>query len=38
MELFEIPEEKSPFETPLAERMRPESLDEYAGQEHILGP
>jgi putative ATPase len=25
-------------ERPLAERMRPESLDEYVGQEHILGP
>ena len=24
-------------ETPLAERMRPASLDEYAGQGHILG-
>jgi len=24
--------------SPLAERMRPESLDDYAGQEHILGP
>jgi putative ATPase len=23
---------------PLAERMRPESLDEFVGQEHILGP
>jgi putative ATPase len=23
---------------PLAERMRPESLDEFIGQEHILGP
>jgi len=23
--------------SPLAERMRPESLDDYAGQEHILG-
>src|SRR5512136_2412144 len=23
---------------PLATRMRPRSLDEYAGQEHILGP
>ena len=22
---------------PLAERLRPESLDEYVGQEHILG-
>jgi putative ATPase len=38
MELFDIPKKKSLFETPLAERMRPESLDEYAGQEHILGP
>ena len=24
--------------TPLAERMRPRSLDEYCGQEHLLGP
>src|SRR5262249_1575541 len=23
---------------PLAQRMRPRTLDEYAGQEHILGP
>jgi putative ATPase len=23
---------------PLAERMRPETLDEYSGQQHILGP
>lgn len=26
------------YETPLAERMRPKSLDEYAGQKHILAP
>lgn len=25
-------------QTPLAERMRPQTLDEYAGQEHLLGP
>jgi putative ATPase len=25
------------WERPLADRMRPESLDEFAGQEHILG-
>ena len=25
------------YETPLAERMRPRTLDEYAGQRHILG-
>ncbi len=24
--------------SPLAERMRPQTLDDYAGQEHILGP
>src|SRR5271167_3237104 len=23
---------------PLAERMRPETLDDFAGQQHILGP
>ena len=23
---------------PLAERMRPRTLDDYAGQEHLLGP
>jgi putative ATPase len=26
------------FEVPLAERMRPRTLDEYVGQEHIVGP
>src|SRR5678816_1843859 len=25
-------------EAPLAQRMRPRSLEEYAGQQHILGP
>jgi putative ATPase len=36
MNLF--PEEKTKFEkeTPLADRMRPEDLDEFLGQEHIL--
>ena len=24
--------------TPLADRMRPQSLDEFYGQEHIVGP
>lgn len=24
--------------TPLAERMRPKSLDEYVGQDHLVGP
>ncbi|MGD9667008.1 MAG: replication-associated recombination protein A [Synergistaceae bacterium] len=26
------------YEIPLAERMRPDSLDDYAGQQHILSP
>ncbi len=26
------------LKSPLADRMRPESLDDYAGQEHVLGP
>jgi putative ATPase len=36
------PNEEAPAEidanAPLAQRMRPRTLDEYAGQEHILGP
>ncbi len=35
MSLFEIPDET--HKRPLAERMRPRSLDGFAGQEHILG-
>ncbi len=31
-------EEAFQGETPLPERMRPRSLEEYAGQEHLLGP
>jgi putative ATPase len=31
--------QKGPLRSaPLAERMRPHSLDEYSGQEHLLGP
>jgi putative ATPase len=48
-ELFSTPEEKLPERKtasaadtfrnrPLAARMRPRNLDEYAGQAHILGP
>ena len=30
---------KGPLRTaPLAERMRPRSLEEFSGQEHLLGP
>lgn len=32
------PEDKSAAKRPLAERMRPERLEDYVGQEHILGP
>jgi len=28
----------NPRTTPLAERMRPHTLDEYVGQDHLLGP
>lgn len=37
--LFDAENEKAKFsfETPLAERMRPAALSEYAGQSHILG-
>src|ERR1051326_1255916 len=44
MSLFDTspPEDATPAGTdkkrPLAERMRPRTLDDYAGQEHILGP
>jgi putative ATPase len=31
-------EQRADGKRPLAERMRPESLEEYIGQEHILGP
>jgi putative ATPase len=33
-----IPESPAKGNRPLADRMRPEHLDDYAGQEHILGP
>lgn len=42
MSLFDasLPEKPgaAPRGTPLAERMRPRSLDEFYGQEHLLGP
>jgi len=39
MELFEPPKAKPPVRTtaPLAERVRPLSLEEFVGQEHLLG-
>jgi len=39
MDLFEsIPSQPRGFAQPLAERMRPRTLDEFIGQEHLLGP
>ena len=39
MDLFEsIPSPSRGFAQPLAERMRPKTLDEFIGQEHLLGP
>jgi putative ATPase len=40
MSLFDtpVPSEAPDPARPLAERMRPSTLDEYVGQEHIVGP
>ena len=38
--LFDPPEEEpaaEPLDGPLAARMRPRRLDEFVGQEHLLG-
>ena len=37
MDLFEVTDEAQPGQ-PLADRMRPRNLDEYIGQEHVVGP
>ncbi|MCP4606802.1 MAG: replication-associated recombination protein A [Proteobacteria bacterium] len=36
-DLFSKAADRDPTLTPLADRMRPSSLDEFVGQEHILG-
>jgi putative ATPase len=38
MDLFERAAEDDPSGKPLAERMRPRRLEDFAGQEHVLGP
>src|SRR5574341_465911 len=39
MDLFRsIPSPSRAFAQPLAERMRPKTLEEFVGQEHLLGP
>jgi putative ATPase len=35
---FQYPEESIRKNAPLAERMRPRTLDEFFGQQHLLGP
>ncbi len=38
MDLFDRAAEQDQSGKPLAERMRPRRLEDYAGQEHVLGP
>lgn len=38
MDLFDSPEAESTAPRPLADRLRPQALDEVIGQQHILGP
>ncbi|PWV92001.1 putative ATPase [Paenibacillus cellulosilyticus] len=38
MDLFSYADEQTPRARLLADRMRPETLDDYIGQEHIVGP
>src|SRR5512138_1060455 len=38
MDLFDRAAEQDPTGKPLAERMRPRRLEDFAGQEHVLGP
>ena len=38
MTLFDFSNEQKVYGQPLADRMRPRSLDEFIGQEHIVGP
>lgn len=37
MDLFEVPTKENNKDLPLAVRMRPVNLDEFIGQEHLLG-
>jgi putative ATPase len=38
MDLFQQSSQRERVNQPLAERMRPASLDEFVGQQHLLGP
>ena len=37
-DLFGAAAQQDPEATPLAERMRPRTIDDYVGQEHVVGP
>src|SRR6202035_5973170 len=36
--LFPSPQASTPKDQPLAARMRPRTLDEFVGQQHLVGP
>src|SRR5882757_5318270 len=38
MNLFQPPPDAQVTQSPLADRMRPRTLDEFVGQEHLVGP
>src|SRR5574337_1950298 len=38
MELFEREDITLPPSSPLADRLRPKTIDEFMGQEHLVGP
>src|SRR5690625_4188954 len=38
MDLFDFAQQKQQVDRPLASRLRPQTLDDVVGQEHILGP
>jgi putative ATPase len=38
VDLFDSPEAESTAPRPLADRLRPQALDEVIGQQHVLGP
>ena len=38
MQQMDMFEEPRPMSAPLASRLRPETLEEYVGQTHLIGP
>lgn len=38
MDLFDFPQEEFKRQEPLASRLRPQTLDEVVGQDHLIGP